>query len=61
MSALGWLNRLLGKRDVSRKRSSEGLPSGGETSAGRGQGLTSPENFPGIIIPWTNPRSPRRN
>ena len=55
MSALGWLNRLLGKRDGPRKRSSEGLPSGGETSAGRGQGLTSPENFPGIIIPLDEP------
>ena len=55
MSAFGWLDRLLGKRDGSTKRSPEGSPSGSEAAVGRSQGLTSPENYSGLIIPPEEP------
>ena len=55
MSAFGWLDRLLGKSDGSTKRSPEGSPAGSEAQVGRGQGLTSPENTPGLIIPSEEP------
>ena len=55
MSRFGWLDRLLGKRNGSRKRSPEGISFGSETQVGQNQGLTSTEGFPGIILPSEEP------
>ena len=55
MFAFAWLDRLLGKRDDSKKRSPEGSLPGSEAQVGRGQGLISPENIPGLIIPSEEP------
>lgn len=55
MSAFGWLDRLLGKRNGSTKRSPEGVTAGSEAQVGRGQGLTSPDNAAGPVIPTEEP------
>ena len=55
MSAFGWLDRLLGKKDRSTKRSPEGSPAGSEAQVGRGQGFTSPDNASGPVIPSEEP------
>ena len=55
MAAFGWLDRLLGKREGSKKRFPEGINAGSEAQVGRGQGLTSPENTSGSIISSEEP------